>query len=156
MLSTRGIQRVMKEGNLPFRVGLRQRLLQPVHLRRGHVGAVEREELGVALPERVVALSVHVERLVVPLRRIVVIAERRVELHAGLENRLVRLLELLHEVGRSLAAVHVVAHHDDEVVREARARLGQQLRNLILRAAPRAGIADDGELDGVLRIRQTR
>ncbi len=40
--------------------------------------------------ERVVALAVHVERLVEPLVRIVVVAERRVELHAGVEQRLVR------------------------------------------------------------------
>ena len=49
----------------------------------------------------------------------VVIAERGVELHAGVEQRLVRDLELVREVLRPLRAVDVVADGDDELEREA-------------------------------------
>ena len=133
-----------------------QRVLEPVHLGRGDVRAVEHEELDVALPERVEALAVHVEGLVEALRRLVVVAERGVELDARIEDRFVRPLELSHEVGGTLAAVHVVAEHQHELERKPRARLGQELGDVVLCASAGSGVADDGELHGVLFVPEHR
>ena len=116
--AARRIERMMEEGNLPLRVRLRQLLLEPALLVLVHVVAVEREEADVLLLIGVEALAVHVEGLVEALVRIVVIAERRIELDVGVEQRLVRALELRDEVLRPLGAVHVVAEHDRELVRE--------------------------------------
>ena len=53
--------------------------------------------------EGVVALAVHVELLVEALVGVVVVAERRVELHSRVEQRAVGLLELLDVVARVVA-----------------------------------------------------
>ncbi len=74
------------------------------------------------------------------------VAERGVELDAHVEQRFVRLRELLDEVLRSLPAVDVVAEHDDPVERELRVEPRHLIRDVILRRIARPGIADGGEL----------
>ena len=84
------------------------------------------------------------------------IAERGVELDAGAQQGLVRLLELPHEILRTVAAVHVVADHEDELERESRVPGGQLLGHVTLMLVAGAGIADDRELHrlGLRRQRQ--
>jgi len=67
------MQRVMKKANLPVR-GARELLLEPAHLLRIHVIAVEREESGIRTLETVIAFTNHVEGLVKALIGIVMIA----------------------------------------------------------------------------------
>src|ERR1035438_9630309 len=89
----------MEEDNLPIAAGCRELLLKPLDLLRRRVGAVESEEADIRLrAERVVELPFHVEQLVEPLLACVMVAQRRVELHAGIQQRLVAQLELLLEV----------------------------------------------------------
>src|ERR1035441_6705361 len=95
----------MEEGDLPIGAGCRELLLEPLDLLRRRVGAVESEEADVRLrAERVVELPFHVERLVESLLARVVVAQRRVELHAAIQQRLVGQLKLLVEVLRPLRA----------------------------------------------------
>ena len=75
--------------------GAGQLVFEPLELRLIHVVAVEHEEPRAPLRECVVALAVHVEWLVVALRRIVVIAERRIERHLRIEQSLVGLFEFV-------------------------------------------------------------
>ena len=140
---------MVEEGDLPWRHGRAQRLLEPFELRRVHVVAVECEELRASLGEGVVALPFHVERLVQALRRKVVVAERRVELHTRAEQLVVRTRELALEVAGVLAAIHVVAEHDDEGEWKATVELGHAARNLVLPAPARAAIADHREIQRV-------
>src|SRR5436190_4318374 len=90
--------------------------LKPVQLLLVHVVAVEREKPYIFLRlKRVVVLAAHVEFLIGNLAGgIVMISERGIKLHAGVEQRLIRLLELLVEILRSFAAIEVVPHHHDE------------------------------------------
>jgi hypothetical protein len=149
-----GIQRVMEVGDLPPIVRGRELILEPLQLLLVHVVAVENEEAGVAFGVGVVAVTVHVERFVEPLRRVVVIAERGVEGNLGVEQRLIRLLELLDEVLRPFGAVDVVADHDHELERKQRSRLGQLLADLELRLRAGAGISDHGKAHRVLAGRR--
>ena len=80
------------------------------------------------------------------------VAERRVELHAGVEQRLVRVLELVDEVARPLAAVHVVAQHDDGVERELPVPRAHLRGDLVLRLVAGAVVADGDELERVLAV----
>src|ERR1017187_7908202 len=115
----------MEEGDLPIGAGCRELLLEPLDLLRRRVGAVESEEADVGLrAERVVELPFHVEKLVEPLLARVVVAQRRVELHAGIQQRLVGQLELLLEVLRPFRSVKVVSHEHDEVVLESAVEYG--------------------------------
>ena len=76
----------------------------------------------------------------------IVIAARRVELDACIEQRLVRLLESHAVRLRRAVAVVVVAKHQHEVEADILA-LRRELRGCFaLRGAPLAGIADDGKL----------
>ena len=140
--------------DLPLRVRPLELVAQPVNLGRRHVRAIQREELDVLLAEVVIALPVHVEFLVEALRRIVVVAERGVELHAIIEQRLVRLLELVDVVDRPLAAIQVVAQHDRELERELGARLNDLRRDVVLIAIARPAVADDEELHRVRVVGQ--
>ena len=134
MRTARRIHRVMEEHDLPVRPAARELLLEPRRAApcpcsccRGQRTARSRS----AGLEGVVALAVHVERLVEPLVGVVVIPERGVELHARVEQRLVRLLELLDVVPRAAAAVQVVAEHQHEVEREGCTRSGQSFGHLV-------------------------
>jgi hypothetical protein len=86
------------------------------------------------------------------VRRVVMVPERGIKLHARIEECLVRQGELLHEVRRPLAAVDVIAEHDDAVEGELRVKRHHLLRDLILLRIARAGIADDGELHRAGRV----
>jgi hypothetical protein len=83
-----------------------------------------------------------------------VIAERGLELHAGVEQRLVRDLELPAEAFRSFAAVDVVADGDDEQGWEDRVHFGHLRGQLVLLLAAVAEIAEDEELERVGPVRQ--
>ncbi len=146
----------MEVGDLPLGLRLRELLLEPALLVLVHVVAVEREEADVLLLIGVEALAAHAERLVVHLVRVVVIAERGVEFDLGVEQRLERLLELARVVLRPLGAVHVVAEHDRELVREHAVRLPHLLRGFDLRPVAGAAVADDEELDRVFAHRRQR
>src|SRR6185503_123623 len=121
------------------------RTLEPVELLAIHVVRIEDEKLDVALRERIKALTVHVERFVEALVGIVVVAERGVELDAGIEQRLVRHLELLLKVLWSLSAVDVVANHDRKREVEALPVLLESPADLVLRLVAGAGVANHGE-----------
>ena len=77
------------------------------------------------------------------------VAERGVELHAIIEQRLVRLLEFVDVVDLPLAAIQVVAQHDRELERKPRARLHDFLRHVVLIAVARSAVADDQKLHRV-------
>src|SRR5688572_22726861 len=147
---------MMEEHDLPLRAARREFLVQPFQLLLVDVVAVEGEETDAVLwLEAVEPLAVHVERLVVLLdRRVIVVAERRVERDVGVEQRLIRRLELLPEVPRVLNAVDVVAGHDHEIVLEPGAPGDQLLANRFLRTAARTRITNHGELDGPLLVRK--
>ena len=100
----------MQKDDLPVGLRLAQPLVEPRQLRAIEVGRVEREELDTRRQPRqqilgrregVVALAVHVERLVGHLSRIVVVAEHREELHVVVEQRVVRLFELAGDSPRA-------------------------------------------------------
>ena len=138
--------------------GALQLLGGPLDLLRLGIGAVERNEPDVLLRrlERVVELALHVEELVVALLTRVVVAERTVELHAGVEERLVRLFELLLEVLRPLTAVDVVPHENDELVLESLADGGHLFREVVLRLRAGAEVSEDGKLQRAIAVRHRR
>ena len=68
------IQRVMEVADLPSRRRGGQTLRDPIQLHRVEIGAVEREELHVAVADAVIALTLHAERFVEAAVRIVVVA----------------------------------------------------------------------------------
>ena len=95
------------------------------------------------------------ERLVVPLVRVIVVAERGVELHTGIEERLVRLLELLREILRPFRPVNVVAEHDGERERELGA-VPEDLRcDFALLPLAGARVADHEEANRVRHRRKS-
>jgi hypothetical protein len=100
------------------------------------------------------ALAAHVERLVVTLSVVGVVAECGVELQPRVEQRFVRHLELLLIVLGPAAAVQVVTHHQNELVGELRARRNQHLRHFVLRRRSGAAVANDREFQGVGLVRQ--
>jgi hypothetical protein len=139
----------MKEHDLPSRAARCQLLVEPVELCLVDVVAVEREEPD-AIPrsETIEALAVHIERLVVPLQGgVVMVAERGIELYAGIQQWFIRNRKLLIEVARPLAAVDVVAHHDDEIEEIACAPRRQLVRDATLVLIAGACVADHRELD---------
>ena len=82
------------------------------------------------------------------------VAERRVELHSGIEQRLVWAFELGDEVGGALATVQVVAEHDGEVERELLPRLHHLLGHLVLLVFACAVVAHGHEFHRVGLVRQ--
>ena len=82
------------------------------------------------------------------------VPERGVELDAGIEQRLVRELELLGVVRGPFATVQVVAHHDRKLERKLGPKGRQLLRHCVLTAAARASVANDGKLYGPVLHRQ--
>ena len=82
------------------------------------------------------------------------VAQRRVELDAGIQERLVGKLELLLEVLRALRSVQVVADQHDHAVLEPPVEFGHLLGELILRLAAGAEIAEHAELERAIPVRQ--
>ena len=82
---------------------------------------VQRHEARVSLVERVAVLVAHVERLEMDLEIAVVVADGRVELHAAIEQRLVRHQELV----RIVIVVQVVAEHQHERKVPRRVEVGE-------------------------------
>ena len=76
------VERVMEVADLPVLARVAQRAVEPFELPPIHQRAVEREEADVVARVGVVALAVHVVRLVGHLLGPIVIAERGLELHA--------------------------------------------------------------------------
>src|SRR5688572_22231145 len=146
----------MEEHDLPSRAARRQLLVEPVELCLVDVVAVEREETDAILRlETIEALAVHVERLVVPLQGgVVMVAERGIELYAGIEQWFIRDLKLLLEVARVLAAIEVVAQHDSEVEGIACAPRRQLIGDGELVPIAGACVADHGELDRARFVRE--
>src|SRR5665811_507637 len=138
----------MEENDLPIVVRCRKLFLEPPDLLRLGVGAVEGEEADFRLrAERVVELPFHVEQLVETLLARVVVAQRRVELHAGIQQRLVGDLELLLEVLRPLRSEKVVSNRHDEVVLEPPVERGHLFGQLELLLVAYAEVAEDAELE---------
>ncbi len=153
--TARGVDRVVEEADLPRRLRRLELAREPLELLRVHVVAVEREELCRALHEGVIATAAHVKGREEALRRQVVVAERRVELDALREQRLIGARELALEILRLLAAVHVVAEHDHERERKAPVELPHAARDLVLQPAAGAAVADDREAHRVRPQRQS-
>jgi hypothetical protein len=150
----RRVDRMMHEHDLPLCCRLRELSLEPVQLPRAHVAAVEREELCRSLAERIEPFAVHVERLVSHLDgRVVVVAERRIERHFPVHQRAIRLFELQKEIACGLAAVQVIAEHQDERERKFLAGVAQLFAGFVLPAASAPTVANDRKLQ---RIASTR
>ena len=112
----------------------------------GSIVAVESKKLYVRTrAECVVPLAAHIEWRILHLVRVVVIAEDRVELYAGVQQRLVRLFELAAVVRGGLAAVDVVPHHQDEIERVLLARFRQQPADRVLPVASGPAISDQAK-----------
>src|SRR6476469_704995 len=147
----------MKVRDLPVRLRALQLLLKPGDLLGLQIRAFKREKSYTLLPrwlERVVLLAVHVEQLVVALfLRVVMVAKRGIELHAGIEQRLVRILELLLEILRPLRSVEIVADEGHQVEGKlivGAFHLGSQLVPLL---AAGAEVTQDRELQRVILVR---
>src|SRR5687768_1569101 len=148
---------MMEERDLPVGTAGGELLVQPLELLGVDIVAVDREEANAVLGlEAVVLLVVHIEQLVLNLARIVVIAERRVELHAAVDQRLVRDRELLLIVARTFPPIQVVARHQDELERKLRTPVDHLPGDSILSLAGLSAVADDGELDRVRFVRQSQ
>src|SRR3954453_1094317 len=146
---------MVEEGNLPRLVRVLQLLLEPGHLRRIHVRAFEGEELHVLFRlDRVIQLPVHVEQLVVTLFAGVVIPERGVELHSGLEQWRVRHLELLLEILGPFRPVQVVADHRHQLVGEAVVYPLHLRGEIVLFLAASAEVSEHGELQRIVPVRE--
>src|SRR6266566_7312996 len=102
---------MMKVNNLPLASGSLQLVFKPVELPLVYVVADERKEPDTFFRlEGVVMLPAHIEFFVIDLSgRVVMISESRVKLHARVQQRLIRLFELLFEVLRRFPSVKVVA-----------------------------------------------
>src|SRR5450755_1575777 len=145
----------MEEDDLPIAAGCRELLVDPLDLLRLRVGAVESEEADVRLRvEGVVELPFHVEQLVETLLARVVVAQRRVELHAGIQQRLVGDLELLLEVLRPLRSENIVSSRHDQVVFEPPVECGHLVGQLELLLIAYAEVAEDTELERSILVRQ--
>ena len=163
-IAARRIERVMQQRDLPFRTRLRRFMLEPLHLRSIEIRAVQGEKPHARVPPRdrihrrregVIAIAIHVERLVEHLLRIVVIAEHRVELDAGVEQQLVRLLELQPVVlRRGGPLVDIVARHQHELEVEALAIRDHLRGHFVLGRPAAAAVADHGELDRPVLVRE--
>src|SRR5687768_2027413 len=148
---------MVEEDDLPVGSACRQLLVEPFELLAVHIIAVDREEPHAVLwLEAVVLLAAHVERLVLDLPGVVVIAQRRVELHAGVEERLVRPRELPFVVSGTLRSVQVVTCHQRKLEWKPRPPGGHLPRHSRLPCAGLTAVADDGELDGTIRVRQAQ
>src|SRR5262245_60305574 len=139
---------MVKVADLPVFARIAQRPFKPLQLLWIHLRAVEHEEPHVGAHVRVVALSVHVVRLVRHVVGLVVIAQRSLELHARGEQLRVRLFELLDEVLRRLAPVHVVAEHDDEIEGERGVKAHHLPGHVELRLIAGAVVPHRRELQG--------
>src|SRR4051812_34036872 len=139
---------MMKEADLPVGLGVLELPGDPIELLAVHIITVQRKEFRLADFEAVVTLSSHVERLVEALIRTVVIAKGSVELHAGIEKRLVRILEFGFEVGGRVAAIDVIAEHEDEVKGELIAVTQHMAGDLVLSRRAGSTVAYDGEANG--------
>ena len=152
----RRVERVVEIGDLPVVARIVELTFQPLQLLRVEIRRLEREEPDALLRrlERVVGAAAHVERLVVALLARIVVAERGVELHAAVEQRLVGLLELVEEVFRAVPAIEVVADGQHQRERELRPHARHLLAELVLLALAGAEVSHDAELERVGLVRQ--
>ena len=111
-----------------------------------NTAAGESAERLIAAAEGVVPSAAHIEVLVADLRGIVVVADRRLESHAGVQQCFIGPLELGGVVLGRVPVVDVVTHHQDEVERESGAPRHELLGDLVLKLVSPAGIADHREL----------
>src|ERR1043165_6052456 len=81
------VQRMMEKTYLPFARGVLQVLVNPLELFGLHIIPVERNEGYGAVAKCIVASATHIQRLREPLVvGIVMVAQRRGELHAAVEQ----------------------------------------------------------------------
>ncbi len=83
------------------------------------------------------------------------ISQRGVELHARIEQRLIRILELLLHGARALAAVDVIAQHDHEIEAGLFAVSFHLLPDVILRLFACSVVSDDRKAKRSLFERET-
>src|SRR5438128_1747269 len=146
---------MMEIDDLPVAARRLQLLVEPLDLLRHRIGAFEHEEADVRLRrEGVIELPLHIEQLVVALFARVVVAERRVELHTGIQERLVRQLELVLKILGALRSVQVVPHEHDELVLEPFTEFYHLLGELVLGPIARAEVTENGELERAVLVRQ--
>src|SRR5450759_1482163 len=146
---------MVEDDDLPIAARGLELLLEPIELLRCGVGGLEHEEADVRPRiEGVVEMPAHVEQLVETLFARVVVAQRRVELDAGIQERLVRKLELHVEVLRALRSDQVVPAQHDRVVLEPPVEFDHLLGELVLRLAAGADVAEPAELERAIPVRQ--
>ena len=145
----------MEVDDLPGAVRRLELLFEPLDLLRHRIGALEHEEADVRLRrESVIELPLHVEQLVVALFARVVVAERRVELHTGIQERLIGQLELVLKILGALRSVQVVPDEHDDLVLEPLAEFDHLFGELVLRPVACAEVSEHGELERVGLVRQ--
>src|SRR5438067_10420068 len=99
MMAAIVIERMMKEANFPCSLRALQVLVEPIELLGVHVIAVQSKECDLGLAESIIPFATHVERFVESLVvGIIMISQRSVEFHSGIEKRLIGFLELLFEI----------------------------------------------------------
>src|ERR1039457_51882 len=155
---------MMKITDLPvFRSRIRKFFLEPRQFLGIQVIGIENEEMDIAFLEGIVLLPIHVKEFIETLIRIVMVTQSRVKLHACIQQRLIRDLELLLQLGRTPTSDNVVAQHDRKSERKLLVKLLHALRDLVLggfscphipngREADRAGL--DGQSDILCPQRQ--
>jgi len=147
---------MMEKRDLPGIGGAFELLLDPLDLLRNRVAAFQREEPHIALRglERVVTLRLHVEVALKALLDGIVIAERGIELHARVDQRLVRHFELVPEVLRALRPVDVVTEENRHLERKAGMQRCHLCGQLELLRFTGTGVAKRQELQRPIPIRQ--
>src|SRR5262245_35257260 len=113
----------MKDGDLPFRPRVSERVLEPCQLRSIDCCRIEHEKLdhSVVAGELVIVASSHIEQrvltLVLPAFINIVVAENGIEADALFNQRSEGLLEIPGEVATAAVRVNVIAGSDDEIQR---------------------------------------
>ncbi len=148
------VERMMEVHDFPRFARLLQRGLRPRELRRIQYVRVQHDESDVLSNVGVVPPPLHVDRRIVDGGDVVMVPQRGLKDDAGIEQRPVRPLELLFEVGRLLRAVEVVAEHQHQVVGKLLVDQPHLLGDLVLRLLARAVVADDRKFEGVRVVGQ--
>ena len=146
----------MEVADFPILTRIPELCFEPLQLSRVERVRIENEETDVSTREGVVALPVHVQGGIVHRVRFVVVADGRLELHPRVQQRLVRSLELVHEIRRSLRPVEVIAEHQDEIERKLLSGPHHPIGDFVLGRTARSVVTDDRELDRSRPVRQRR
>src|SRR5262249_52749473 len=100
---------MVKVADLPSRVRILQLLLQPGILRWVEVIAVKDEKTTVSLGKGIIFGSAHVIQLIEAFIRVVVIAQRSVELHVQGKQQSIGTFEFVFKIAGATAVIDIVS-----------------------------------------------